>query len=90
MIFNISKLRKDLITKRVIQLDLNLDEVAKLTGTSKATLSRIENGRIPDMQTFANIVGWLGTKPNRYFTTPIKLDSKKLILPETKPSLIRK
>lgn len=95
MTFNLSKLRKDLITKRVIELDITTEEAARRIGTSKATISRIENNHIPDLQTFGNIITWLGTKPNDYFVIaqpkgPIPrggIDAKTLLLDEKKPHL---
>lgn len=101
MTFNISKLRKDLITKRVIELNITTEEAAKQIGSSKATVSRIENSHMPDIQTFGNLVGWLGTKPNDYFviahpkgliqrTRIDEIDVKKLLLNETKPQIILK
>lgn len=32
-------------------------------GVSSATLSRIENGHVPDLDTFAKICAWLGEDP---------------------------
>ncbi len=39
---------------------------AKEIGISSATLSRVENGNIPDLATFAKICNWLGEDPNRF------------------------
>lgn len=71
-IFNIEQLRKDLITKRMIELNINLREAAKLCGVSSATLSRIENSKPPDVETFAKLVIWLGKSPSEYFRVPVK------------------
>lgn len=35
-------------------------EVAKEIGVSTATLSRIENGKLPDIETFSKACKWLG------------------------------
>lgn len=72
MKFNIQKLRKDLITKRVIELNMPLREAAEKIGISSATLSRIENGKTPEVDTFCNLCTWLETKPNDYFIIPVK------------------
>lgn len=40
---------------------------AREIGISPATLSRIENGRIPDLETFGKICGWLHEDPAIYF-----------------------
>lgn len=62
-----SKLRKDVITKRMIDLNIGLREAAIQIGTSAATVSRVENGKNVDLETFAKILTWLDTKPNDYF-----------------------
>ena len=64
--FDIERLRKDLITKRVIDGKLTLRQAAKEIGTSPATLSRIENSNPPDVETFARLCSWLGTNPADY------------------------
>ena len=66
-IFNIKELRKDLVTKRVIELNIGLREAATLIGTSSATLSRIENAKLCDVETFAKCCIWLETKSEKYF-----------------------
>jgi transcriptional regulator with XRE-family HTH domain len=38
-------------------------EVAKEVGISSATLSRIENGKLPDIDTFSKICKWLNIDP---------------------------
>jgi transcriptional regulator with XRE-family HTH domain len=35
-------------------------------GVSPATLSRIENGRVPDLDTLRKVCGWLGVDPAEY------------------------
>lgn len=42
-------------------------EAAKEVGVSAATLSRVENGKIPDLETFGKICHWLGDDPSIYF-----------------------
>ena len=37
---------------------------------SSATFSRIENGQIPDLATFAKICRWLGTDPKQFLGLP--------------------
>lgn len=41
-------------------------EVAKEIGVSPATLSRVENGKIPDLDTYGKICQWLGDDPAIY------------------------
>ena len=42
-------------------------QAAKEIGIPSATLSRIENGQVPDLETFAKICSWLGDEPSTYF-----------------------
>lgn len=39
-------------------------------GISSATFSRIENGQIPDLATFAKICRWLGKDPKQFLGLP--------------------
>lgn len=39
-------------------------EVAAEIGISPATLSRVENGKVPDLNTFTKICQWLDINPN--------------------------
>lgn len=71
-IFDIQRLRADLIQKRVIELNINLREAAKQSMVSPATLSRIENSKLPDIETFARLTIWLGKSPSSYFKNPVK------------------
>jgi len=57
--YDSESLKKDLRLKRIIELELSMDECSKNIGISKATLSRIENGSMPDLLTFLKIVKWL-------------------------------
>jgi transcriptional regulator with XRE-family HTH domain len=43
--------------------DRGLREVANEIGISHATLSRIENGKLPDIETFKKICEWLNVDP---------------------------
>lgn len=40
--------------------------VAQEVGVSPATLSRVENGKVPDLETFSKICIWLGEDPAVY------------------------
>jgi transcriptional regulator with XRE-family HTH domain len=59
-----------LVRQRRAQEGLTLRELSDLTGVPFSTLSRVESGRVPDLTTFRNIVGWLGISPERFFPTP--------------------
>ena len=65
--FDSLNFKKDLRTKRLIHNNLSMDQASKEIGISKATLSRIENGKFPDIETFAKVCLWLGSNPNKYF-----------------------
>jgi transcriptional regulator with XRE-family HTH domain len=67
MQFKSKELKKDLITKRCIDNDMTMDEAAKQIGISKATLSRLEKSKMPDVETFGKVCQWLGKKPDNYF-----------------------
>ena len=41
-------------------------EAAKEAQISPATLSRVENGKVPDLETFGKICKWLGDNPAIY------------------------
>jgi len=45
---------------------LGVRAAAKEIGISPATLSRIENGHVPDLVTFAAICKWLGQEPAKF------------------------
>ena len=67
MDFKIELLRKDIILKRSLSDRMGMRKCAKKIGISAATLSRIENGKLPDILTLEKILKWLNEKPNKYF-----------------------
>lgn len=40
-------------------------------GISSATLSRVENGHMPDLETFAKICKWLDRDPREFLDIPV-------------------
>jgi transcriptional regulator with XRE-family HTH domain len=66
IIYDSELLKKDLKTKRIIELEISMDVCAKEIGISKPTLSRVENGSMPDLLTFFKIVKWLGSDARMY------------------------
>lgn len=48
------------------RLGKGVREVASDVGISPATLSRVENGKIPDLETFGKLCAWLGDNPSIY------------------------
>jgi len=59
-----------LLRQRRLKDGLSLRELSALTGVPFSTLSRVESGKVPDLATFRNIVGWLGIPADRFFPTP--------------------
>lgn len=43
-----------------------LRDTAKAIGISAPTLMRIENGRVPDVETFGKVCQWLGIQPGDF------------------------
>jgi len=43
-----------------------LRETAREIGVGPATLMRVESGRIPDVETFGKLCGWLGEDPAQF------------------------
>ena len=66
VLYDSESLKKDLRTKRLIELSISMDVCAKQIGISKATLSRVENGKVPDLNTFSKIIKWLGKDSINY------------------------
>ncbi len=58
MIFDKETFKNSVIQKRKEDKQ-SMDVACKLIGISKATLSRIENGGMPDTNTFILITNWL-------------------------------
>jgi transcriptional regulator with XRE-family HTH domain len=81
-IVNIQKLGSMLIEKRG---ERGIREVAKEIGVSPATLSRVERGLLPDLETFSKICDWLkiepsdvlGLNPNAVSTPKVAVHFKK-------------
>ena len=63
----IERLSRQLREKRG---DRGVREVAKEIGISPATLSRVERGHLPDLETFGKICRWLQTDPAEILGVP--------------------
>lgn len=50
-----------------LQVPSGLREAAKKAKVSAPTLSRIERGGNPDIDTFAKLCGWMSENPAKYF-----------------------
>jgi len=57
-----------LVIQRRTELGLSLRQASEASGVPVTTLSRVEQGRTPDLATFRRIVEWLGLSPDRFFT----------------------
>lgn len=66
---SVNKFRQDLFAKRVREKRANrsLRDVAAELDIGIATLSRVENGRMPDLHNFGILCEWLGDNPAKYF-----------------------
>lgn len=51
---------------------LGVRAAAAEVGISSATFSRVENGQMPDLETFAKICGWLNVDPSEFLGTTRK------------------
>jgi transcriptional regulator with XRE-family HTH domain len=55
-----------------------LRETAKEIGDiSASTLSRIEQGKMPDLDTFMRLCDWLGVSPDRFFENDAKREDSQ-------------
>ena len=56
--------------------DRGIREVAKEIGISPATLSRIEHGKVPDLETFRKVCRWLKIDPADVLGRPESVPEK--------------
>lgn len=66
IVLNRELFKNNIRFKRIIDSNLSVDACAKEIGISKPTLSRIENGNMPDLITFFKILKWLGCDAKIY------------------------
>jgi transcriptional regulator with XRE-family HTH domain len=64
-----------MVARRRRELGLSLRDAAVGSGVPVATLSRVEQGRMPDLATFRRIVEWLGVPPEQFFAPSEKTES---------------
>lgn len=48
--------------------DMSLRDVAAAAGVSVSTVSRLQNGGLPDIETFATMCIWMGVHPGTFFS----------------------
>jgi len=65
--YDSERLSKLVKTKRIIDLDLDIRSAAKKIKISAATLSRIENGKTPDIETLAVVCHWINEPIDSFF-----------------------
>ena len=83
---NMDALNSDLLARMIKEKRANsgLREIAKeIGGISAPTLSRIENGSLPDIDTYFKICKWLQV-PTDYFTSNQSKSSKRSAKPVKK------
>lgn len=61
------KLFSATVQSRLLLRGISLREAAKETGVSASTLSRVSNGEVPDMDSFAALIHWLDVDVNQFF-----------------------
>lgn len=71
-----------MIARRRAELGMSLREASTASEVPVATLSRVEQGRIPDLETFRRIVGWLGVPPEQFFTPTNHTESTPEVITE--------
>lgn len=75
-IFNSDLFSKHIKAKRLINkshdIYISLRDAEKLSGISFTTLSRIENGNTPDLETFSTACKWMDKPMELYFKSKTK------------------
>lgn len=66
MKYRAKEFSKAVKTKRVIKEDIDLRTLADMIRISHATISRVENGKTPDIDTYCALCKWLGVPANKY------------------------
>lgn len=71
-----------LLSQRRSDLGLSLREVSAQSEVPVATLSRVEQGRTPDLATFRRLVEWLGLPPERFLLSTTRAVSTPEVISE--------
>lgn len=66
LIFDGDSFSKQVKKKRVIDEDLDMRTLGKRLGISAATISRCENGWMPDIDAYARLCYWIGRPMNDF------------------------
>lgn len=70
--FDSSRFAKAVKQKRVIDDDVDMRFLAKKLKVAVSTISRCENGKKPELITYAKICLWLGTDMSSFFNKSTK------------------
>ena len=54
------------------------ETATEIGGVSASTLSRIEQGKMPDLDTFIRICEWLEVSPDKFFNTDAPVEDHRL------------
>jgi transcriptional regulator with XRE-family HTH domain len=65
--FDTIKFSKSIKTKRLIEMDATLREASKKAKVSFSTLSRMENGGVPELGNFIKVCNWLNSPVSEFF-----------------------
>jgi transcriptional regulator with XRE-family HTH domain len=74
--FDSQEFSRQIKTKRVIELNAGMRDVAKKAKVSISTLSRLENGKTPDMPSLISVCNWLESSPSSFFKIKTKTVKK--------------
>lgn len=67
LVFDTKSFSKHLRQKRLIERNETMQVIADELNISKATLSRCENCKTPELETYALLCEWLGMPMNQFF-----------------------
>ncbi len=67
MVFKKNEFSKAIRAKRVDELDIGLRIASEQIGINYTTLSRLENGQMPDLLTYQKVCEWLGANMHIFF-----------------------
>lgn len=74
--FDANEFSKRIKTKRIIELKVDLLALSKKTKVSPATMSRLENGKTPEIETFLKMCNWLDALPREFIVTTLSKSKK--------------
>jgi DNA-binding XRE family transcriptional regulator len=69
LIYDAEGFAKKIKQKRIIELDIDTRTLGLKLNISAATISRCENGRMPELLTYAKLCKWVGVPMNQFIKT---------------------